>query len=822
MRLIGRGLFLMIILSVVIWQGKALWEYAVLLWAASSTPHLDMIQSARLRTAYALQDPDWTVFGIPASAATVKAITNAHLPTSTPLLPEQEWRYAVQYQLLNDAGQILQDRTYHHRTRLIQYIDPATQDVVTTSLYLQDKIRPADSRTLRINLAQTPTASRLRFRLGAVEPPVQGVALRVFAPDNVPEHKLGYVWRRLNQDGKQALTKGLVYPVELLRHDERRLLLKNRWRILGPQGVKGRDYQSLNLYVIADIEGELLTPPTPPAGRLIDDTHRMVIPIPPGGQHLRLEFAPLPPPAQAPKQDGIQLAWYGEKLGAHYTSVVTWQGVGTHIEQFFFSGLLELIAPTGAAVRVFQLQGESSTDITPELTYLRTYVVQPDADIEFDVVHLDAWPTPFRINARYLTPAASTESSEHVLSYELLNTHNDIVKTGQLTFSAPLSLYDQVADRNMEFRVSDPVSFYFSLPTAIKRIRLVHPGAEQSDSVVIAAYNRPPDLVREIRAPEDYTKAKLDDDRQRAWFPVHPRDVDRLIDAGQFSLLTVQPRPPQTEPDLLAGHYQWQAYRPQGAWKARHLLMPHDPTQPLRDAAIAVTYRPIPLGRNVVLSFRTPYGLQAVQPQLVFLRQRREPVSFQVIVDGQLHYQGAIVGRRGEIKLPDIPVGLHQVRLQAPKDGTWFINYVDPGPRRYIKRLANRFEPPGLTFIYQRQAAVDETLSFRFHAPDGTTTPSRLRVHLDVPASAGLQAASAWTFTERLYQVQPVRGKPVPVLNTPSETVDSGQPFFLPLGHDLPPGHYRIRINLESGPSGYLTMAKLTPGRFAERRFFRE
>ncbi|MDH3600029.1 MAG: hypothetical protein OEU26_10375, partial [Candidatus Tectomicrobia bacterium] len=690
MRLIGRGLLLLIILSLGFWQGKATWNYAASLWATSSTPHRDIIQSARLRTAYALQDQDWTMFAIPASATTLKAITNAHLPTASPLLPEQEWRYSVQYQLLDDAGQILQEHTYHHRTRLTRYIDPITLDVVTTSLYLQDNIRPADSRTMRIHLAQTPTASHLRFRLSTVEPPVQGVALRVFAPDNVPEHKLDYVWRRLNQDGKRALAQGLVYPVELLRHDERRLLLKNRWLILGPQGVKGRDYQSLNLYVMADMEGEPITPPTPPAGRLLDATHRVVIPIPPGGQHLRLEFAPLPPPTVAPRQDGIQLVWYGEKLGARSTSVVPWQGPGTHIEQFFSPGLLELITPTGAViVRTFQLDGESSADITPELTYLRTYVVQPDADVEFDVVHLEAWPTPFRINARYLTTAAdSAESSEHVLNYQLLNTDGDTVKTGQLTFSASLSLYDQVADRNTGFRVSDPVSFYFSLPAVIKRIRLMRPGTGQDGAVVIAAYNRPPDLVRETRVPEDYTNAGLDDDRQRAWFPVHPTDADHLIDAGQFSLLTVQPRPPETNPDLLAGQYQWQAYRPQGAWKARHLLMPHDPAQPLRDEAVAVTYRTIPLGRDVPLRFRNPYGLQAVQPQLVFLRQRREPLSFQVVVDGRLHYQGAVAGRRGEVTLPDIPAGLHQVRLHAPKDGTWLINDVDPGPRPYIKRLA--------------------------------------------------------------------------------------------------------------------------------------
>jgi hypothetical protein len=68
----------------------------------------------------------------------------------------------------------------------------------------------------------------------------------------------------------------------------------------------------------------------------------------------------------------------------------------------------------------------------------------------------------------------------------------------------------------------------------------------------------------------------------------------------------------------------------------------------------------------------------------------------------------------------------------------------------------------------------------------------------------------------------PAPGPPIAVLNTVAAHVDSGQPFFLPIGHDVPAGRYHIRLRLERGPPGYLTLVELKRGVFESRQFTEE
>ena len=51
--------------------------------------------------------------------------------------------------------------------------------------------------------------------------------------------------------------------------------------------------------------------------------------------------------------------------------------------------------------------------------------------------------------------------------------------------------------------------------------------------------------------------------------------------------------------------------------------------------------------------------------------------------------------------------------------------------------------------------------------------------------------------------------------------VDTGQRLFFPLDADMPAGRYRVRVDLEAGPGGYLTLSRVTPGLFAQRTLSR-
>jgi hypothetical protein len=153
-----------------------------------------------------------------------------------------------------------------------------------------------------------------------------------------------------------------------------------------------------------------------------------------------------------------------------------------------------------------------------------------------------------------------------------------------------------------------------------------------------------------------------------------------------------------------------------------------------------------------------------------------------------------------------------------------FLNYLHPGkPPAWVKRLGIVVEKgEGLTFDYEKVAAEEELLALTLFRAHGVLERSSVRVRLAGAPARGPGPFSTWTFRDRVYDVRPAEGDPVPVLGARDESVDPGQPFYFPLGNDLPPGRYRFTVDLERGPGGYLVLTRSIPGAYERRDFFEE
>ena len=210
-------------------------------------------------------------------------------------------------------------------------------------------------------------------------------------------------------------------------------------------------------------------------------------------------------------------------------------------------------------------------------------------------------------------------------------------------------------------------------------------------------------------------------------------------------------------------------------------------------------------------------------PTLAFLADAGGPLSFRVFVDGALLQESRTEDSRGEILLPPIKLGMYRVKCVPSRPVRLYINYVNPGGSPILlKRLANRFGASGLEFSYDKRTPGDELLSGRLLVAPGVKERLRVRVTVETPAAPATGPFPSFTFPDRVFDLMPAGGSAVPVLGTATETTDAGQPIFLPLGSDLPPGSYRIRFALEQGPGGYLSISKITPGAYEARNFFVE
>ena len=768
---------------------------------------------------YMLDKTSWLEMSLPPETDIVRIVTNASVATSLVSRPSDSWQYAFRYQLVNDSGNVVLDKVYHNRTGLVKIKDKKTGEEFTPSFYLERDITPTAGQIVQINLAGIQHVSKLRIKLDSIAAPLLDVALRAYFHEQVSEHKLAYLWQRMYDEKKRALSKGNIYSHEMLLDQEVRNLLSQIQRPLSPSGIEGRSYHSRVLYSMNEYEGQQLFEPVIPAGVWVDNQHHGVIPVPESGGDVLLNFVRANPDASLPPASTIHIRWYGRGPAQRADYSIAWSGKPVQFRHVFDGGLLEISASDSMAVRGYLVSNKEKKEITPAPIYMREYLMQGGAAVDYEISHNGNQPTPFRVDFRYIVPAVPMRLDEQlpVVEYDLLDATGVVLKSGSIQVSKPASVFERVVGDVNGMILSDPSTYYFSLPAKVIKIRF-----RSTNPAMMVAYNRPADLVHLVKVPESSYVSDFDDWNQPAWFPIRPTGYQDLILGNRSMLITLQHRPPEDKPDLLTGRYLWEDYHPQGNWLARHLFTPIEDTGVMRDEAFPSIYRPVPSGRDVDLNLRAMQGINYVMPSLAYFRTANTPFEITVFIDGKLYFKTMASGRQGEIQLPAMAISHHRVRLNVSSTAKLYINYGEPKPGALLKRLGNRLDKKTMSFVYDRTTHCEETLSLRLHVPFGVKARSSILVRMQNITPIPFEPLAGWSFGLRRYDIRPDMTTRVAVMGANGELVDRGQSFFIPLGAELPTGQYRIFITLEKGSGGYLTLSRVTPGVFQERKIFKE
>jgi hypothetical protein len=850
-----RTLLLFIFMTLLLWQSWPQIDAWLLSQGNKAIHSQEKLRTAHKRTVYVLDRQRWTEFVLLPKQPVVRVLSNATIPLAQSLNHEQQWQYALQYQILDKDGHVLAEHDYHHRTRVTVYQQRYADNRLRPVFYIDPNKQPSDGRNMLINLSDTPNAARLRLRLHSADTDVIDVAIRVFWRQTWDEYKLDYLWHRLNDKQKRSLARGSLYEVEFLQPQEKRNLLRERWAVIGPVGVAGQEYQPRDIYVHEDIEGEIIRLPVESYGVFVDAYHWITLPLlEQGGRiHLRVSDA-LPLPGQTPTEPpvAVSIKWYGRSSTERRDQTFIWDGTENGFEQEFAGGLLEISASQPVMMRVFLRKTEASPEITPPPVHSSATLIQKEMSVDFQINSLHHQATPVRVTVRRLfesqlasqkanrsvqqplnatsvlpfpiSPCSLSDDSETV-TYTLLDANEKPKKTGMIPLTQqPRSFYDRMTKQWWGvFDVSEADSYYLSVPPEITTLRLT-----SSCATLVTVYNRPADLVRTVRIPEDYYNTLDNNERQPNWFRLRPKNMETLAEQQRFLLIRIQRRPPRDNDEkmdsLLAGRYTWEDYRPIGQYRSRYLLVPRDSELPIRDQALGAFYQQVPPNRPVTLQFIN--ARRTIQPNLIYQRsEKSQPVKITVWLDNQLHYQGYLIGKRGDIKLPKLRATQHRLILRVAETGQFFMNHAKPkdGQPIYIKRLAHRFDSTGLRFMYQKRSQDKELISARVYSPK--ETQERLQIQVQLNATTAKKTAnlhSGWTFSQRWYDLRPAGEGQVMVLNTRDDLVDIGQYFIIPLQDDLPPGQYQIELTPQHTSATYLTLSKITLGLEEQRQFFQE
>lgn len=781
-------------------------------WNEFAATFSGRIASALPSTSYHNVDDQWLEFALSGSGTGLRIRTNAVVDSDTHIPAGDERWYAFEYQLLAPNGKVLRQGIYHHKTRVTLIEDSDRGQVSTRSFLLDPDIKPTDGRSMLLDLRTIGPATALRIRPVEKAAELKQLLFRVYEKTPNPVHKLGYLWDRLGTTKKVRLAQGSIYGLEYVRDQEKQNLLREEWRPIGPMGVSGKTYEAVKLYIDRELNGRAVDDTPMPYGLYCDATTSGLIPVPEGNWSITLDVSLLG--NESDEDSEMTVYWYGENANQRWQKRLQMRSGRLRLPILFDGGQLEIKSPSPIVVRARGSNDKNMIELTPEPVRVRAYLLDAGKNVDLKIDHLGELATPFKVDIRAVFDTGMTKDSR-ALTYELLDDHDRVVDVGHLTADLVKSNYDRLVRAEPGFVLSDPVSRYFSLSTDVATVRF-----SSKTAVLLVFYSRPPTLAKQLRVPEDYRAYSSDQVKIPGWFLLRPDGDRQLRVEFRSMLITVQQRPPDTDPRLLSGDYDWKLFHPTGSWRARHVLVPRKSELPVNDQNLAAIYRELDTDRPIRVRLRRMPGHQDVNPNLLYLRERKTPLDVRVLLGDRLYASTQIAGQRGLVKLPPAEPGSKQLTVVANEAVRWFVNQADSQGAAHLRRLTMQLSSKGLTYEYQKESTEAEVLSAELY----TLSPARTTVRITIsgPANKNPGPWQEWTFRNRLFDLRPDTDNPVPILDTNRPFVFGGQRFVLPLGSDLPPGAYRLRFAVEDGTESYLTLYRLVPGRKEQRIFSRE
>ncbi|MGB5686972.1 MAG: hypothetical protein WBM35_14270, partial [Candidatus Electrothrix sp.] len=532
----------------------------------------DSSQPMTVSRAYLLQQDKQLIFPITPGAEQLKIISNASLPmptnTALPLRSEDvredmreemsdevQCGYALEYALTRE-GEVLRSGVYHFLTTLP--LTPDNNGTLRAQAFFDERsLLPMDSRILDIDLHGLPREDfpeTIQFRLHSIDEPCTGAVLRFYAGTEASEQQLSFLWERLNQSQREKYARGNVYPAVFLTEEESTNALRIQFDPLAPDGIAGRDYTVQRLHLLQENANAAPVPEPDselPSNDLLraDQQLRLTIPLPEQGARLKLLFTPANGHMYGKNERRnilIKVNWYGLQSNERRQWSLPWQNGQAVLEDFFASGLLEVIADLPIQAKVEDLVHESPYTWTPLRS--RMFLHGKGQPAIFKIQHLDKQATPFRCTFRRIFPQGGSQENpqrddpsqekEQQISYSLLNKESRELRSGTLTLHFTDSVYDLIGDRYPELLLSEPQRRFFLLPPEVDRVVF-----STQEELLIAGANHPPDIPKRIRVPDDYLRKEEPGKRLWTWFPVLPEQ--REAEQRESFLVSLQARPPE-------------------------------------------------------------------------------------------------------------------------------------------------------------------------------------------------------------------------------------------------------------------------------------
>jgi len=797
---------------------------------------LDKLQYSTKYITYMLDDKKWVNFDLHNRVKQVRIVS--YLCFGAEKKPPWDSRviYTVHYQILNSSDEVVWEKRHFLRTKVQQY----KHDILGTVekyFFLDRELIPIPPKTIILNLDLLPGETRkLRIKSLIRNKRVKNIAIRIMMQHRRTLSDSLSEWRFLPDNRKETLARGNIFPFQFLKDQEKRILIQNAWIPFGPSG-SSEDFEKTTLYRVEDVTVVDYQKSFLPKGLFIKGNHHGIVHVPEEGGMIQFEFTPTQAIYQQFSPRTITIKWYGKGIDKRKTFVLPWDFQKKAFSVQLEKGLVDIHPSEELIVRAFVQKKDDLIEITPTKTSVMTYITGNNLPITYQTTRTKSRINPFKINLRKVVTSSGNTSGK--LRYTISNKWGSILKKGVINFENEVSYYDYIKGDKVD-PISEPVSYYWGLGRAAHFIKF-----DSTEPFLISAYTRPDYLIRKQRVPEDYLASTPKEEKQYSWFLVNPVNQERLMDKELNHLVYVQRRPPKDDELIKEGLYKYESLEPTGNWLANYIFPIGDKPAVIRDTTLSVMFHEIPSNQKIRAKFKSPDGLEEIRAKLVFLHPKgSDGVSVGITIDGILTKTEELWNDRGEVTLPVLTPGEHDIKIVGVDQGRYFINSIlsinKTTDQVYFKRYYYLLNEKGLEFNFNKLYSDKESLTGVYYSINDdklknnngkqeNSTDDRLEsnitsesdrsiitVNIKPTRTPSLKLATSWTFIRREFTIVPDQQGSTPVLNS-NVNVGEAQKFFVTLGDDIPIGNYQITVKINNG-RGYFGFYNITPGKFDQTR----
>ncbi len=809
-----------------------------------TSEEIDRDDTKRVSTVL-LSHRDWAEFHLSPDAHSIRVMTNGALnttemPKKNQSDPRTGWRYSIEYQLLDEDGELISQHTYESRTRIRQLIDMDQGTLINPLMF--GKTNRVATQTRFIQIPIDPAGLRpaiLRIRATDSDPQISEIVARVRTKHERPHFDKPSTWRKIRVVNRRKLAKYFVFDQKFLTPSERASLL--RWQWLPAPTLNKTTLR--HLYFIGEIDDQEVTENAPTNANSLSAARRITLPLPERQGKFGLSI-------KRTNESNLNPIYLTVRFfpSDHGPSTVWERTLHESAQEFTFpvsGGLIEFESTHDARWSATWAHDQSdapsveindtdvaygqSVDITSKTGNLRVFLAD-DVPVSFHVSHYQDQPTPFRITCRLAfgdvfasdEVLASSRSSDgsyvamdelKFLHWSWLNDEDQVIESGKLPIKPEISNYDQLWSGGEAHLVSEFKRFYFSIPPEVSKILF------KSDNVpfLVNASVRPNHLPVVTKLPEDHHPFERQFKSHRKWYNLQPDQNLKMISDNRSFVLATQTRPRDTEAEELVGprEFLFRRYEPAGPWIGRQLLAPAVLENVITKTNRGSSFYEMNNGQSYSVQ---DYGL-GIPPnyRLIYVAPNSSKSELIVKQNGKIVQREQLSSSRGSVRLKLDPFDdTSTITLLGPPEIRMFLSggkVVDA--KRYLKRTASKLENGKLEFEHVKTTPLDEVLTLLIYRKSSGEERCKISVKIESEDQLQMQKSGPVESLTSLHQVYDLKSSPqrqsAILIGTDAE-LDVEHRCFVRLGPDLPPGRYTIKTErVDQKEGGFVLLYQSIP-----------